>query len=242
MRLEKLDVLAFAAHPDDIEISAGGTIASLTNAGKKVGIVDLTRGELGSRGSAQIRDEEAAKAGEILKLSVRHNLALADGFFENNEVSKRAIIRLIRIYKPDIVLASSVTDRHPDHGRAAKLVSEAAFLSGLRKIETQDTDGKEQEAWRPRALYHYIQDYYIEPDFVVDVSDTFETKMESIRAYSSQFFDPNSEEPETPISGKEFFDFLTSRAMQFGRPIGAIYGEGFTKSRYIGVKDITSLL
>lgn len=233
----KLDVLAFAAHPDDVEISCGGTVAGLTAQGKKVGIIDLTRGELGSRGSADLRDKEAAVSSKVLGLAARENLGLADGFFENNEANQRAIIQMVRKYQPEIVLANSIRDRHPDHGKAAKLVSDAVFLSGLRKVETEG-----QQAWRPKALYHYIQDYYIEPDFVVDVSKHFDLKMESIRAYASQFYDPNSQEPATPISGEEFFDFLKSRAMQFGRPIGALYGEGFTSSRYIGVKDLTTLL
>lgn len=237
----KLDVLAFGAHPDDVEISAGGTIAKMVAAGKKVGFIDLTRGELGSRGSADLRDKEAAKAADILGLAMRRSLAMRDGFFTHDEDHLRAIIRTIRLYQPDVVLANSVTDRHPDHAKGAKLVAEAAFLSGLRKIETE-WEGSAQQHWRPRALYHYIQDYYIEPDFVVDVSEHFDTKMEAIKAYSSQFYDPESSEPETPISGEEFFDFLKSRAMQYGRPIGALYGEGFTSSRYIGVDDLTSLL
>ncbi|WP_306639898.1 bacillithiol biosynthesis deacetylase BshB1 [Sanyastnella coralliicola] len=237
----KLDVLALAAHPDDAEISAGGTIASMVASGKKVGIVDLTRGELGSRGSADLRDQEAAASAKILGLSARENLHMADGFFQHTEENIRAIIRMIRKYKPDIVLANSVTDRHPDHGKGAKLQAEACFLSGLRRIETE-LDGQAQEAWRPRAVYHYIQDYFIDPDVVVDISDFYGKKMDSIKAFSSQFYDPNSEEPETPISGKEFFDFIESRAMQFGRPIGAKYGEGFTSARFVGVRDLTTLL
>ncbi|MCH2198944.1 MAG: bacillithiol biosynthesis deacetylase BshB1 [Flavobacteriales bacterium] len=237
----KLDVLALAAHPDDAEISAGGTIASMVASGKKVGIVDLTRGELGSRGSADLRDQEAAASAKILGLSARENLRMADGFFRHTEENIRAIIRMIRKYQPDIVLANSVNDRHPDHGKGAKLQAEACFLSGLRRIETE-LDGKAQQFWRPRAVYHYIQDYFIDPDVVVDISDFYGKKMDSIKAFSSQFYDPNSEEPETPISGKEFFDFIESRAMQFGRPIGVKYGEGFTSARFVGVKDLTALL
>lgn len=237
----KLDVLAFAAHPDDVEISAGGTIAKLVSQGKKVGIVDFTQGELGSRGSADLRMVEAAKSGEILGLSARENLQMADGFFEHTEENLRAVIRMVRKYQPEIVLANSISDRHPDHGKGSKLASEACFLAGLRKIESE-LDGQPQTHWRPKSVYHYIQDYFIEPDFVVDVTPFFQKKMDAIKAFSSQFFDPNSTEPTTPISGEDFFSFLESRAMQFGRPIGAKFGEGFTVERYIGVEDLFSLL
>lgn len=233
--------MAFGAHPDDVEISAGGTVASLIASGRKVGIVDLTRGELGSRGSADVRDLEAAKAAQVLGVSVREQLHMRDGFFAHDEHNVLRVIQMIRQYRPDVVLANSETDRHPDHGRGAKLVAEAAFLSGLRRVETH-YEGEPQDAWRPKALYHYLQDYFAKPHIVTDISDFFEVKMEAVRAFSSQFYDPNSEEPQTPISGEEFFDFLKSRAMQLGRPIGALYGEGFTSSRYIGTNDLTSLL
>ncbi len=233
--------MAFGAHPDDVEISAGGTVASLIASGRKVGIVDLTRGELGSRGSADLRDLEAAKAAQVLGVSVREQLHMRDGFFAHDEHNVLRVIQMIRQYRPDVVLANSETDRHPDHGRGAKLVAEAAFLSGLRRVETH-YEGEPQDAWRPKALYHYLQDYFAKPHIVTDISDFFEVKMEAVRAFSSQFYDPNSEEPQTPISGEEFFDFLKSRAMQLGRPIGALYGEGFTSSRYIGTNDLTSLL
>lgn len=236
----KLDVLAFAAHPDDVEISAGGTVLKLISQGKKVGIVDLTRGELGSRGNGILRLEEARKSSVILGLSCRENLGMSDGFFTHSEQNLKAIIRMIRKYQPEIILANSVTDRHTDHGKAAKLVAEASFLSGLRRIITKD-QGQEQEAWRPKSLYHYIQDYYIHPSFAVDVTPFFEKKIEAIRAFSSQFYDPNSTEPETPISGEDFFEFLKSRAMEFGRPIRAKYAEGFTVTRYPGVEDLFSL-
>ncbi len=236
----KLDVLAFAAHPDDVEISAGGTVLKLISQGKKVGIVDLTRGELGSRGNGILRLEEASRASEILGLSCRENLGMSDGFFTHSEQNLKAIIRMIRKYQPEILLANSVTDRHTDHGKAAKLVAEASFLSGLRRIITTDS-GTEQESWRPKALYHYIQDYYIHPSFAVDVTPFFEKKIEAIQAFSSQFYDPNSKEPETPISGEDFFEFIRSRAMEFGRPIRAKYAEGFTVARYPGVEDLFSL-
>lgn len=237
----KLDVLAFGAHPDDVEISAGGTVAQLVDSGKKVGIIDLTRGELGSRGSAELRDQEAQAASDILRLSLRRNLALRDGFFEHNEAAVMAIINCMRLYQPEFILANSIRDRHPDHGKGGKLVAEAAFLSGLRKIETKH-QGQLLDPWRPKAVYHYIQDYYLEPDVVTDVSDYFEQKMKAIKAYRSQFHIPGSNEPETPISGREFFDFLKARALQFGRPIGALYGEGFNVTRYLGVRSLSDLL
>lgn len=237
----KLDVLAFAAHPDDVEISAGGTIAQLVQAGKRVGIIDLTRGELGTRGSAELRDSEAQEAAKILGLTVRRNLALRDGFFEHNEASINAIITCIRLYKPEILLANSIRDRHPDHARAGKLVADASFLSGLSKIVSLH-QGKSLDPWRPKAVYHYIQDYFIEPDVVTDVTHQFSIKMEAIKAYGSQFFSLESEEPKTPISGPEFFDFLKARAMQFGRPIGALYGEGFNVTRYVGVRSLADLI
>ncbi len=231
----KLDILAIAAHPDDVEISAGGTVLKSIQQGKKVGIVDLTRGELGSRGSGDLRMIEADAASKILGISARVNLGLADGFFENNEASLRKIIEQIRIYKPEIVLTNAPSDRHPDHGRASQLVREACFYSGLRKIETG------QEAWRPKSVYMFNQNYYNKPDFVVDVTEFWETKMEALKAYGSQFFDPNSKEPKTPISGEEFFDFLRARSMDFGRPAGYLLAEGFMVDRTIGVEDLFHL-
>jgi N-acetylglucosamine malate deacetylase 1 len=231
----KLDILAIAAHPDDVEISAGGTVLKSIQQGKKVGIVDLTRGELGSRGSGDLRMIEAEAASKILGISARVNLGLADGFFEKNEASLRKIIEQIRIYRPEIVLTNAPSDRHPDHGRASQLVREACFYSGLRKIETG------QEAWRPKSVYMFNQDYYNKPDFVVDVTEFWETKMEALKAYGSQFFDPTSKEPKTPISGEEFFDFLRARSMDFGRPAGYLLAEGFMVDRTIGVEDLFHL-
>ncbi len=235
-----MDILAFAAHPDDVELSCSGTIMKAISQGKKVGIIDLTQGELGSRGTIETRYTEAGNASRIMGLSIRENLKMADGFFEINEQNKRAIIQMIRKYRPQIVLANAVEDRHPDHGRAAKLVSEACFLAGLRKIETE-LDGQKQEAHRPKAVYHYIQDHYIKPDFVVDVTEFIDRKIEAIQAYKTQFYDPNSTEPETPISGAEFFDFIKGRMLQFGRPIGVRYAEGFTVEREPGVEDLFDL-
>lgn len=202
--MSKLDILAFAAHPDDVEISASATIMKHIDAGLKVGIVDLTQGELGSRGTIHTRYEEAAEASRLMGISERVNLKMADGFFFNSEENKRLIIEQIRHFQPSIVLMNAISDRHPDHGRGSKLVSEACFLAGLRKIETT-FNGVKQTAHRPKAVYHYIQDYYIKPDFVVDVSGYFERKIEVIKAFKTQFYDPLSKEPATPISGEDFF-------------------------------------
>ncbi len=232
----KLDILAFAAHPDDVELSCSGSIAKHINNGKKVGIVDLTRGELGSRGTAEIRDQESADAGRILELSVRENLQMADGFFEISDKSLIKIISRIRKFQPDIVLCNAITDRHPDHGRGGDLVSRACFLSGLRRIDTG------QEHWRPRMVLRYIQDRWVKPDLVIDISDYFEVKMQSILAYKSQFFDPNSSEPETPISSAEFMEFVEARARSFGREIGCKFGEGYSVERPIGIHDLSALL
>ncbi|CAG5086316.1 bacillithiol biosynthesis deacetylase BshB1 [Parvicella tangerina] len=237
----KLDILAFAAHPDDVELAASGTVIKHIKQGKKVGIIDLTRGELGTRGSGELRDEEAKESAEILQLSVRHNLDLGDGFFEINENTLKAIIRMIRLYQPTIILCNSLSDRHPDHGRAGDLVSRAAFLSGLRKIETIHL-GENQHAHRPKAIYRYIQDYWIKPDIVIDISKEMNQKLESIQAFKSQFYDPSSDEPETPISSKDFMAFIDARARQFGRLINTTYGEGFNVERPLGVEDLTQLL
>lgn len=236
----KLDILAFAAHPDDIEISASGTLMKHIENGKTVGIVDLTQGELGTRGTIHTRYEEAKEASELMGIHYRNNLKMADGFFENNAENRLLIIREIRKCRPDIVLANAISDRHPDHGRASQLISEACFYAGLPKIETE-LNGEKQPAYRPKAVYHYIQDRYIKPDFVVDVTPYFERKMEVLRAFKTQFFDPNSDEPKTPISGQEFFDFIKGRMSDFGRPIGAEFAEGFTVERFIGVEDLLTL-
>jgi bacillithiol biosynthesis deacetylase BshB1 len=237
----KVDILAFAAHPDDIELSAAGTILKHIAMGKTVAIVDLTQGELGSRGTIESRYEEADNASEILGLSARVNLKMADGFFEINKENKLKVVEQIRHFQPDIVLANSFTDRHPDHGRGSQLVSEACFLAGLLKIETT-YNGQSQEKWRPKAVYHYIQDRYIKPDFVIDISDHVEKKIESILAYKTQFFNPNDKGPKTPISGEDFIEFLKGRWREYGRAIGADFAEGFSVERYLGVEDITTLV
>ena len=241
MNKDRLDILAFAAHPDDVEISVAGTLMKHIDAGLKVGIIDLTKGALGSRGSSETRSEEAVEASKIIGIHQRVNLNLGDGFFEINAENKQLIIEQIRRFQPRIVLANAVSDRHPDHGRASQLVSEACFLSGLLKIESK-WEEKVQIAFRPKAVYHYIQDYYIKPDFVVDISEYYERKIKALKAYKSQFYDPNSTEPKTPISGEEFFDFLKARMMEFGRPIGAKFGEGFTVERYLGVNRLDDLI
>jgi len=239
----KLDILVFGAHPDDAELGAGATIAKEVSKGKKVGIVDLTRGELGTRGSAEIRDKEAAKAAGILGVAVRENMEFADGFFVNDKEHQLELIKIIRKYKPEIVLCNAIDDRHVDHGRGSKLVSDACFLSGLMKIDTKmDGDDQWQVAWRPKVVYHYIQWKNLEPDFAVDVSGYIEKKSEAIMAYSSQFYDPNSDEPETPISSKNFTDSINYRARDLGRIIGVEYAEGFTVERYAGVDSLDDLI
>ncbi|MCB6062333.1 bacillithiol biosynthesis deacetylase BshB1 [Flavobacterium psychrophilum] len=237
----KLDILAFGAHPDDIELGCGATIAKEISLGKSVGIIDLTRGELGTRGSAEIRDTEAAKAAKILKVSVRENLGFRDGFFKNNEKHQLEVIKMIRKYKPQIVLCNAIDDRHIDHGKGSKLVSDACFLSGLCKIET-NIDGNIQEAWRPKVVYHYIQWKNIEPDFVVDVSGFIDIKMQAIMAYDSQFYNPKSNEPESPITSKNFLDSVKYRAQDLGRIINTQYGEGFTTERYLAINNLGDLL
>ncbi len=237
----KLDILAFGAHPDDVELGCGATIAKEIANGKKVGIIDLTRGELGTRGSAEIRDAEASNAGKILGVSVRENLAFADGFFVNDKEHQLAIIKMVRKYQPDVVLCNAIDDRHIDHGKGSQLVSDACFLSGLLKIETK-IDDKVQEKWRPKQVYHYIQWKNITPDFVVDVSDYIETKTDAILAYTSQFYDPKSNEPETPITSKNFIDSVNYRARDLGRLIGVDYAEGFTVERFVGVDSLSDLI
>jgi N-acetylglucosamine malate deacetylase 1 len=236
----KLDILAFGAHPDDVELGCSGTILKEVSLGKKVGIVDLTRGELGTRGSAEIRDQEANAAAKILGVSVRENLNMRDGFFANDEKHQLEIIKMIRKYQPEIVLCNAIDDRHIDHGKGSKLVSDACFLSGLMKIETV-LDGEIQKPWRPKVVYHYIQWKNIEPDFVVDITGFTDRKIESILAYRSQFYDPNSKEPESPISSKNFLESLNYRSRDLGRLTGVEHAEGFTVERYLAVNSLGDL-
>lgn len=237
----KVDILAFAAHPDDIELCCSATLIKHIHLGKKVAIVDLTQGELGTRGSGEIRLKEAAASAQIMGLSDRVNLGFRDGFFTHDEAHLLKIVEMLRKYQPDIVLCNAPSDRHPDHGKGGKLVADACFLSGLPKVKTQ-LDGVEQNAWRPKIVLHYIQDFYIHPDIVIDVTDHVQQKIEAIKAFKTQFFDPESTEPKTPISGEDFFDFLLGRMKEMGRPIGAKYAEGFLKTRYIGVKELGDLV
>jgi len=237
----KLDILAFGAHPDDVELGCGATIAKEIALGKKVGIVDLTRGELGTRGSAELRDLEAKNAAEILGVSVRENLRFADGFFTNDKAHQLEIIKMIRKYKPEIVLCNAIDDRHIDHSKGSDVVSDACFLSGLLKIETKI--GEElQEKWRPKQVYHYIQWKNISPDFVVDVTGFIEKKQNAVLAYASQFFDPNSKEPETPITSKNFIESIHYRARDLGRLIGVDFAEGFTSERYVAIENLGKLI
>jgi len=236
----KLDILAFGAHPDDVELSCGATIAKEISLGKKVGIIDLTRGELGTRGSAELRDKEAQKAGEILGVSIRENLYFEDGFFENNRKNQLEIIKVVRKYQPKIVLCNAIEDRHIDHGKGSKLVSDACFLSGLLKIETS-IEGKLQERWRPENVYHYIQWKNLSPDFVVDVTGFMDQKIQSVLAYGSQFFNPKNNEPETPITSKNFIESVQYRAKDLGRIIGVDFAEGFTTERFVAVKNLDKI-
>ncbi|MHA4810079.1 bacillithiol biosynthesis deacetylase BshB1 [Flavitalea flava] len=240
----KLDILAIAVHPDDVELGCSGTLLMEKSHGKKTGVVDLTRGELGTRGTAEIRAKESERAAAILQLDARENLGMADGFFRNDEAHQRLLIRAIRKYRPEIVLANALADRHPDHGRAGNLISEACFLSGLRKIETLDQDGIPQQHWRPKYVFHYIQDRYANPSFVYDITPVFEQKLESIKAYSSQFHsvEYGKEEPQTYISTPEFLNSIIGRHQMFGKMIGVPYAEGFITEKMIGVRDFDALV
>lgn len=244
--LSKVDILAIGVHPDDTELSCSGTLLRHIAQGKKVGLLDLTQGELGTRGTAEIRIKEAADAAKLMGASFRVNLAMADGFFRPTEENTRKIIQVIRACQPEIVLANAPRDRHPDHGRASHLSYEACFYAGLQKIKTNDSTGTPQERWRPNALYYYIQDYNLEPDFVVDITDYIDKREELILAFRSQFHLPDAdeykEELQTPISGKDFLDYLRARSRTVGRPCGFDYGEGFIAARHPGVKDLFHLV
>lgn len=237
----KLDLLAFAVHPDDAELGCGGTLLTEKIQGKKTGIIDLTRGELGTRGTAESRKIEAADAGKILRVDIRENLCMADGFFKNDEEHQRKVIAAIRKYQPEIILCNAPEDRHPDHGRSAALVSDSAFLSGLRKIETFE-NGQPQEAWRPKYVFNYVQDRYLTPDFLIDISTVFEEKLEAIKAYKTQFFDPNSDEPQTYISTPDFLDSVIYRAKMFGKMIGVKYAEGYISKKMIGFNNFDAII
>jgi bacillithiol biosynthesis deacetylase BshB1 len=238
----KVDILAIGVHPDDVELSCSGTLAKEIRNGKKVAIVDLTRGELGTRGTAETRDQEAQEAARILGVHARENLGMRDGFFVNDEAHQKQIIQIIRKYQPSIILANVLHDRHPDHGRAGQLVRDAAFLSGLSKIETCDESGSPQARWRPAYVLHYIQDNYYDPDLVVDITDVFELRMASIQAYKTQFLAQDNDGPKTYISSPEFFDSIIGRCRLMGKRIGVKYAEGFVTEKKIGVANLSSLL
>ena len=237
----KLDILVFGAHPDDVELSCSGALLVEKMKRKKVGIVDLTRGELGTRGTAEIRKQEAADAAGVMQIDIRENLEMADGFFKNDEEHQRKIIKALRKYQPEIVLCNAPADRHPDHGRAADLIYSASFLSGLTKVETKENSSL-QKAWRPKYVFNYIQDRYFNPDFVVDITDVFDKKIEAIKAYKSQFYNPGSKEPETYISSPEFLESIIYRSKMFGKLIGVKYAEGFLSKKMIGIKSFDVLI
>jgi bacillithiol biosynthesis deacetylase BshB1 len=239
----KLDVLSFGVHPDDIELSCSGTLLIEKKSGKKIGITDLTRGELGTRGNAQIRKEEAENAAGILGVEIRENLEMADGFFLNDEENKRRVIKVLRKYRPEIILCNAPEDRHPDHGRSAELVNDAYFLSGLQKVKTHDENGDQKE-WRPKYIFHYIQDRYLKPDFVVDISEVFDKKIEAINEFATQFYngETNEQGPQTYVSSPEFLESVINRAKMFGKMIGVRYAEGFISKKMIGVKSLDAFI
>jgi len=237
----KLDILAFGVHPDDVELGCAGTIMAAIDQGKKVGIVDLTKGELGTRGTPSTRTQEAAAAAKIMGVQVRENLDMADGFFVNDEAHQRKIIALIRKYQPDVILANAPEDRHPDHGRSAKLVSDAAFLSGLRKVETI-YEGITQTAWRPAYTFHYIQDRFIQPSFVIDITSYMERKMEAVLAYGTQFTNADTSEPQTYISSPQFLETVKARALMLGKRIGVGYAEGYITEKIIGFSNFDAII
>lgn len=238
----KLDVLAIGSHPDDVELGCSGTLINEIRKGKKVGILDLTQGELGTRGTVETRYAEAADAARIMGISVRENLKMRDGFFRNDEAHQLQLIAAIRTYRPEIVIGNILEDRHPDHGRGGWMIYDACFLSGLRQIKTQDKNGEEQEKWRPKMLLHYIQDRFYEPDIIIDVSDVWEQRMEAVRAYRTQFHDPNSTEPQSYLSNPDFMDAIVARARLLGKRIGVKYGEGFLSKKSIGLSSLDALV
>jgi len=237
----KLDILAFGVHPDDVELSCSGTLLVEKRKGKKVGIVDLTQGELGTRGTVELRKQEATVAAAVMQIDIRENLEMADGFFKNDEEHQRKIITSLRKYQPEIVLCNAPADRHPDHGRAADLIYTSAFLSGLDKIETTENSSL-QKAWRPKYVFNYIQDRYFHPDFVVDITDVFDKKIEAIQAYKTQFYNPESKEPDTYISSPEFLESIIYCSKMFGKLIGVKYAEGFLSKKIIGIQNFDALI
>jgi N-acetylglucosamine malate deacetylase 1 len=240
----KLDILAIGVHPDDVELGCSGTILNEVKLGKKVGILDLTQGELGTRGTVDTRYAEAANAAKLMGVDVRENLKMRDGFFENNEQNKLALIASIRKYKPEVVLANVLDDRHPDHGRAGHMIADCCFLAGLVKIETKGADGKPQERWRPKMVLHYMQDWYHEPDLLVDISDVFDQRMKAVEAYTTQFHTPSSNDEglQTYISTPDFLESIIARARMLGKRIGVKYAEGFITEKKIGIRNLDALV
>ena len=240
----KLDLLAIGVHPDDVELGCSGTIINEIKNGKQVGVLDLTQGELGSRGTVDTRYEEAAKAAKIMGVHVRENLKMRDGFFKNDEEHQKKLIVAIRKYQPEIIITNSLSDRHPDHGRAARLTTDSCFLSGLIKVETKNEQGIVQEPWRPKYVFHYIQDRYHEPDFVIDINSVFDQRMEAIKAYTTQFYNPDNEDdgPQTYISTSAFIESVVARARMIGKKIGVAYGEGFNTEKRLGIKNLDAFI
>lgn len=238
----KLDTLAIGAHPDDVELGCAGTLLNEVQRGKKVGIVDLTQGELGTRGTIETRYQEAADAAAIMGIQVRENLKLRDGFFQNNEETQRLLIKILRKYRPEIVIGNILEDRHPDHGRSGHLIYDACFFSGLKQIQTVDDDGNEQEKWRPKYLLHYIQDRFYEPDIIIDISEVWEQKLKAVKAYTTQFHSNESSEPQTYISSPAFLEAIKARARLLGKRIGVQFAEGFISKKNIGIKNLDALV
>ena len=238
----KLDFLAFGAHPDDVELGCSGALLKIIDSGKKVGIIDLTLGELGTRGSSEIRSKETKQASKLLGINIRENLKFKDGFFTNDIEHQMKVISIIRKYKPEFIFCNAPDDRHIDHPKASKLIVESCFLSGLSKIKTVDDLGNHQTHWRPKNIIHYIQWKNLKPDFILDISGYMKKKMDVIKCYSSQFYDPKSKVPETPISKKNFLGFIESRAVDYGRIIGVEHGEGFISQRTTGLASLSELI
>ena len=240
----KLDILAIGAHPDDVELGCSGILINEIRNGKKVGVIDLTEGELGSRGHVDTRYEESAKASMVMGIHVRENMKMADGFFKNDEEHQRKLIIALRKYQPEIVFGNSLEDRHPDHGKAGRLIADSCFLSGLRKVLTKDESGNDQEPWRPKYVFHYIQDRYHEPDFIVDITNVFEQRMEAVKAFTSQFYNPENEDdgPQTYISTPDFLESVVARARMIGKKIGVKYAEGYNSEKSIGITNLDALI
>jgi N-acetylglucosamine malate deacetylase 1 len=238
----KLDVLAIGGHPDDVELGCSGTLIKEVKRGKKTGVIDLTQGELGTRGTIETRFQEAKEAAKIMGVSVRENLKMRDGFFQNDEANQLQLIQAIRKYQPEIIIGNILEDRHPDHGRAGQLIYDACFLSGLKRVKTKDEEGREQEKWRPKQLLHYLQDRFYEPDVIVDITEVWEQRLQSIKAYKTQFHNPGSNEDETYISSPEFLESIIARARLLGKRIGVQFAEGFISKKSIGISNLDALV